>query len=56
MNKRILVALLWMYAGWTLGALTATAAGLSPILGPVVAAGVLLLLVVAPRLGARSPR
>lgn len=54
MNKRILVALLWLYVGWTLGTLAAMAAGLNPILGPVVAAGVLALFVAAPRLGSRS--
>lgn len=36
MNKRVVAALLWFYAGWTIGSLVASTLGLSSILGPIV--------------------
>ena len=36
MNKRIISAALWFYAGWTLGALIATVLDLNGLLGPVI--------------------
>jgi hypothetical protein len=37
MKKRALAAVLWLYAGWCLGAALAFATGVPSILGPVLA-------------------
>jgi hypothetical protein len=36
MKKRAAAAVLWFYAGWFVGAIVAFAAGLPPVLGPVL--------------------
>jgi hypothetical protein len=36
MSKRLVSLVLWFYAGWTLGALIAFAAGVSGLLGPIL--------------------
>ena len=37
MTKRVLATLLWFYAGWYAGAMTAALFGISPALGPIFA-------------------
>ena len=37
MKKRVLATVLWFYAGWYTGAMIASLAGLSPVLGPILA-------------------
>ncbi len=37
MTKRVLATLLWFYAGWYAGAMTAALFGISPALGPIIA-------------------
>lgn len=49
MNKRVVSALLWFYAGWTFGALVALALGLNSILGPIVGTVATILFVADPR-------
>ena len=49
MNKRLAYTLLWLYVGWTLGALVASTVGLSSILGPITAVGTVILFAAAPR-------
>ena len=57
MKIRIVSAALWFYAGWTFGALIATALDLSPGLGPLIGAGAAALFVADPRrtIWARRP-
>ena len=49
MKIRIVSAALWFYAGWTLGALLATALDLSAGLGPLIGAAATALFVADPR-------
>ena len=49
MKKRVISAALWLYAGWTFGAMVATALSVDPILGPIVGAGAAILFVGDPR-------
>lgn len=49
MNKRIVSALLWFYAGWTFGSLVALALGLNSILGLIIGTVATVLFVVDPR-------
>ena len=49
MKKRIISAALWFYAGWTFGALIATALDLSAGLGPLIGAAATALFVADPR-------
>lgn len=49
MNKRIVSAVLWFYAGWMVGALIALALGLSASLGPIIGAAAAALFVGDPR-------
>jgi hypothetical protein len=37
MLKRVVATLLWFYAGWYAGAMTAALFGISPALGPIFA-------------------
>src|SRR5690242_10889706 len=37
MTKRVIATLLWFYAGWYAGAMTAALFGISPALGPIFA-------------------
>ena len=37
MLKRVIATLLWFYAGWYAGAMTAALFGISPALGPIFA-------------------
>jgi hypothetical protein len=37
MTKRVISTLLWFYAGWYAGAMTAALFGISPALGPIFA-------------------
>jgi hypothetical protein len=37
MKKRAAAAILWFYTGWFVGAFVAFAAGLPPVLGPILA-------------------
>ena len=36
MKKRVAATILWFYAGWYTGAMIASLAGLSPVLGPII--------------------
>jgi hypothetical protein len=49
MKKRALAALLWFYSGWYAGAMVATFAGLSPVLGPIVGTAAAALIAGDPR-------
>ena len=49
MNKRVVSALRWFYAGWTFGSLFALARGLSSILGPIIGIAAAILFLVDPR-------
>lgn len=49
MNKRIVAAALWIYAGWTFGAMVAMSLGLSALLGPVMGASATVIFAGDPR-------
>lgn len=49
MNKRVVSALLWFYAGWTFGSLVAVALGLGSILGLIIGTIAAILVAAAPR-------
>jgi hypothetical protein len=43
MKKHILVALLWFYTGWYLGAFVVEATGISAVFAPLIGAGLAVL-------------
>jgi hypothetical protein len=47
--KRIAATALWFYAGWFAGAFVAFVAGLSPVVGPVVAIAAAAVVATDPR-------
>jgi hypothetical protein len=49
MKKRVIAASLWFYTGWYGGATIALALGLSPALGPILAAAAALIVAGDPR-------
>lgn len=49
MKKRALVAVLWFYTFWYAGAMIASVAGISPLLGPILAIAAGVLIAVDPR-------
>ena len=49
MSKRVFAAILWFYTGWYAGALLATMAGISPVIGPIIGAAAAGLFVGDPR-------
>jgi hypothetical protein len=61
MKKRVMSALLWFYAGWTLGSMISMGLGVNPGLGPILGAAAAALFVGDPRriiwtMGSRSNR
>lgn len=49
MKKRFAAAVLWFYTGWFVGAFVAYAAGLSPLLGPILGTAAAALVAGDPR-------
>ncbi|HEX8940081.1 MAG TPA: hypothetical protein VF763_07945 [Candidatus Limnocylindrales bacterium] len=49
MTKRVIAALLWFYAGWSLGAMLAFVLGISPALGPILGAAGAMVIAGDPR-------
>ena len=49
MKKRVVTSVLWLYAGWYVGAMTAFLVGLSPVLGPIVGISAAVLIAIDPR-------
>jgi hypothetical protein len=49
MKKRVLSGFLWFYCGWYAGAMIASMAGISPLLGPIVGATAAFLVAGDPR-------
>jgi hypothetical protein len=48
MSKRVLIAALWFYAGWTFGGLLSFATGVPETLGPVLGGAAALAIVIDP--------
>jgi len=49
MLKRLLIAALWFYAGWTFGGLLSYATGTPEVLGPLLGAAAALTISFGPR-------
>jgi hypothetical protein len=55
-KKRVLAAVLWFYAGWYAGDMIASALGLGPAFGLIVATAASALITIDPRRVIWSPR